>query len=180
MKKIITSPHIQKAIEYVVAYRGSDILDFAKEQGWDDVRICGRGKMITSPVEHESGWKLFPEIMDDSIIPAAALQRVKALDDAGITYQGLIIAHEPAPAEPVEEERGDLFNKKWLKYAGTVFAVVVLSPFAVAVAGLAFVAGIAYLIYLVTNALEYIDLIDPTLILCCDDGTWIQIYDWYE
>lgn len=180
MNNLTTIPHTKKACEWKVAYRGSDVIVFAEEQGWGDVRICGKGKMITSPIEHSSGWKLIPRTMDDSSIPPEALQRLKILEEAGYTFQGEIIAHEPqdeTTPEPIEEYRGDLFNKKWLKYAGIAGASVVLGPVALVGAAVATVMGIVFYMF---RAVEEVALYDPALILCCHDGVWIQLYVWLE
>lgn len=176
-KLVITAPKTARKFDWLVAHRGSDVMDFAKAQGWKDVRICGSGKMITSPVEHDSGWKLTP--YDGSIIPVVARQMLKKIDEAGITYRGLVIAHEPeidTPA-PIVEERGDLFNKKWLKYAGLGALAVALSPVAVVAAGVILVGGAATL---ALGAISYVALGDPALIIVCDDGTWIELHKWYS
>ena len=87
-----------------VAYRGSDILDFAEQQGWEEVYVIGHGNMITSPTVLDNGWTVEPYEPGKSIIPPVARQRLNAIHDAMITYRGLLIGHEPEPEPEVHQD----------------------------------------------------------------------------
>lgn len=100
------TPQTKKELVWTVApeQQVSDldrVMEIGKMNDWD-FRVCGRGKMMTSPVVHESGWILVPIDQDNSIIPIDALQRLWAIQKANIRIDGIFIGHEPKPDVPIE------------------------------------------------------------------------------
>ena len=180
------SPETKKEMVWTV-YNPDEVSDtdkvlaLARKHGWEEVRVCGKGKMLTSP-KVVDGWTIIPIIHDNSTIPDTAWQRVRTIKAAGIPYKGLIIGHEPKPETSGEKQSNDWNN---LGKLILILAAIVAVP-VVVVAGLAILA--ALLIGAVILALPLLILaaplaliaVDPVMIMVMESGEYVEIYWWNE
>jgi len=151
------------------------VLSLAQKHHWG-FRVVGSGGMIDNPV-YQEGWWFFPLKEDKSIIPTKAFQRVEEVRSKN-HIQGLIVAHDfpkllPAPlpqTKPITIEKPEKeidFDKD--KAVATLGAVV-----GAVLVGLATLVGIVLI-----TGIQLI-LIDPSLIVVLEDGTWVSVYSWLE
>ena len=142
-------------------------------------RVLGIAPVPTTAVYHNNWW-LVPVAEDHSQIPARALERVRAIYEAGIRPKAFVIVHEapaqlPAPANLPKVSRLDVWSRQMtqhtitaIKVVGTVIATVVV-PLMLATLG----AGLLLSLGLVGAVLT-----DPCLIVVTEDDVWIQIDYW--
>jgi len=177
----VYDPPKQKVAKPVELSDTDKVLALAKKHRWEEVRVCGKGPMLTKPTV-EDGWTLIPISQDNSTIPITAWQRVRTIKAAGIPYKGLIIGHEPQPEFNGREQPSTQVNFGKLILILTAIAAVPV----VVVAGLAIMA--AMLIGAVILAIPLLILaaplallgVDPSMIMVMEDGTYIEIYWWNE
>ena len=121
---------------------------------------------------------------------------VKYARESDARYDAIIEGYEegkvPASlarkaARKAIEERGDLFNKQWLKKAALATGAVAAAPFVVAGAAVIATALLATGIVVaigtvVLGSLGSIVAIDPAIILVLEDdnNTWVWVVDWLE
>ena len=181
------------------------VMEIGKMNDWD-FRVCGRGKMMTSPVVHESGWILVPIDQDNSIIPIDALQRLWAIQKANISIDGIFIGHEPKPDLPIEYQapailpepvpsrkqvrKSNIPPKK--KRPATTDSIVKTGVniakgtgrvgLEAAKIGGKIVIGTAQVIGSVAAGIGNLFLIDPTInIVLSEPGKpWVELVYWYE
>lgn len=177
------------------------VMAIGKTNGWD-FKVCGSGKMITSPVVHESGWTLVPLDQDNTILPSMAVQRLYAIQRAGIPTDGVFIGHEPettknvatqidytAPAIPTKvtgPKRKPLVTRSGLAKAGVNVAMTTGKVgLEVAKVGGKIIIGSASVVGSVVagvvSGVASLILIDPTLnIVLSEPGhPWVQLVVWY-
>ena len=126
----------------------------------------GRG-LLTEAV-YNDGWWYEPADQYKGVIPQEALARVELIQRS-IPIKGLIVAHEAPPLLPTPKVDRDVKRQKAEVEAGLIAIIGVVIGAIAAVVGMI----VAFPILIVTAI-----LIDPALIVVCEDGTWVEICAW--
>jgi hypothetical protein len=158
------------------------LMEVATDHHWP-FKVMGVAPVPERPVYHnvgENNWWLVPLTEDRSQIPAPALDRVRAIYEAGIRPKAFVIAHEApkqlmAPAGAPQVSRMEFWANQIARYSlttakvtGIILATVVI-PLVVAGLGV----GLLTLVSLASG-------IDPKLIVVTDQNVWVEIYSWVE
>lgn len=153
------------------------LLALADSKHWP-FRVLGIAPVPETPL-YAKDWWLVPIAEDHSQIPARALERVRAIYEAGIRPKAFVIAHEaPKQIAPLREAPLISPVEYWtkrvgeqsvtvLKTIGTVVAVA--APIVLTVLGAGLLASLAIAGAVVT---------DPCLIAVTEDDVWIQVDYW--
>jgi hypothetical protein len=154
-----------------------EIMAVGKARGWP-FRVLGVAPVPQQPI-FVNDWWLAPVFLDTSPIPARALERVRAVYEAGISPKAFVIAHQAekqlAPpsgtriVSPVEYwgKRVGEQSVVLLKAIGKVIAIV--APIVLAAVGTSLLLSLT-----VAGAL----VADPVLCAVTDDDVWIEIDEW--
>ena len=163
------------------------LVALGEERGWE-FTVLGQAPMLAEPVRL-GDWLLVPIEQDSSLVPARALERVRAVFAAGLRPQGFVLVHEapmllPAPGA----NRPGVLRLPTLSpevratlkaAAGTLGAVAVGVG---ALAGLAALAvavlSAAALLALPALLIAGVTLVDPILVAVTEDGYWVEIDRW--
>lgn len=154
-----------------------EIMALGAANHWE-FRVLGVAPVPPTAV-YAKNWWLVPLHEDTSNIPARALERVKALYEAGIQPKAFVIAHEapkqiaPPKGTPIVSpfqywsKRAAESTISILQAAGTALASAV--PILLTVLGTTLLASVS-----VAGAL----VADPCLIAVTDEDVWIQLDYW--
>jgi hypothetical protein len=157
---------------------------YFEDRGWNG-DISGFGT-ISSP-EYDGKYYYLPDWLDKTIIPEEGLRRLKAVEELGIEFQGVIIGHEvkkPKFGNIVEVDWFELDRRARetavkTKEAAVKSAKTTLKVLGGLMVGLAYLTGgILSLAVAVVPAL----LADPMLIIVLNDSenTNVEIYWWRD
>lgn len=169
-----------------VTYKVEDftnLTEYFESQGWE-WEITGFGSMISSP-EYVGKFYFVPRSKDTkTTIPQEGLQRLKAVEDLGVSVQGLVIGHEV-----VKRQGGQIID--WLEVQQLVriaarkmelrarCAATTTAKALPKIMG-AILVGAGLLVGLALTALPALLLIDPKLIVILNDEhqTRVTIFKW--
>ncbi len=165
----------QKTVAPVLGYQTKQLLTLGQENRWP-MQVLGKAPMLKQPVRVQD-WLLVPSTMDSTTIPDQAIQRIKALYEAGIRPQGFVTVHE-APLQlpsPTPIEKPEVDKQLLKKIGGAVLGLGAITGSLVAAVGVAIVGG---LIILPAGLLAAAVIIDPILVAVMPDDSWVQIDRW--
>ncbi len=146
----------------------------------------------------DPGWRfepLQPKDIPNCTVPAWALRRLYEILKSGISIQGLMVGHE-IPLEPVEIPWKVAPMLPWV-VAPKEPQTPVIEPYRPPQTGLdkkpdrtaLIVAGVAAGVLLAPIVLPMIAMgaallgvlyLDPSLVICLEDGSWWEVARWYE
>lgn len=169
------------------------ILTLASKEGWDKIRVVGRGGMIYQ-IMNLNGWKVMSINNYRGIVPQKALDRIEILKSNGIKFSGILIADDqrskPKPPEPIKThqrtirspavvyQQRSLVKPRPTSSRETDSALIeVFSTIAKLTWGLLKVIGNIFLFGLVITFVAF----DPMVMVVLEDtGEWVCLYEWYE
>lgn len=169
----------------------AQVLDLSDRGGWN-AQVLGRAPMPEAPIFFRQWW-IVPASQDTSVIPQRAMERLKALDVAGIRPRGFVIIHDapralPSPA-PRRSSVPETPSKKGLSIPpqvvvaaeGVVVGIMVL-PLVMKLVVAAVSAVLAALVVpaLAVGLVGAALLVDPVLVAVTEDGYWIVIDQWWN
>jgi len=165
----------KKAVEYVLGHQTKQLLALGQENRWP-IQVLGKAPMLKQPIRIQD-WLLVPSTMDSTSLPDQAIQRIKALYEAGIRPQGFVMVHEaplqlPSPT-PMEKPKVDKQLLK--KIGGAAIGLAAITGSLVAAVGVAIVGG---LLILPAGLLAAAVIIDPILVAVMPDDSWVEIDRW--
>lgn len=158
----------------------TNLTEYFDNQGWD-WEIAGFGSMISSP-EYVGKFYYVPRSKDTkTIIPHEGLQRLKAVEELGISVQGIIIGHEVVKRQggqivdwlEVQQRARIAANKMKVRARCAAKATAKALPVILG----ALLAGV---VMLTGYALLGLMTIDPKLIIILSDEyqTRVTIFKW--
>ena len=162
---------LDHSVTFVYSELAQEVIAIGRKNHWR-FRVIGYGEAPTETV-YQSGWSLttLPEA------PRIAQDRLFALKAAGVGVKALIIAHE-LPNFVVGPEPKSDFNFEPILSGLTKIAkgVGIVALATTATVAIAAAAAIVAPILLIFTAV----LVDPAIIIICEDGTWVEILNYYE
>lgn len=165
----------KKTAESVLGHQTIQLLTLGQENRWS-TRVLGKAPMIKLPIRIQD-WLLVPSTMDSTSLPDRAIQRIKALYDAGIRPQGFVLVHE-APLQlkaPTPQEKPKVDKQLLKKIGGAAIGLAAITGSLVAAVGVAIVGG---LLILPAGLLAAAVIIDPILVAVMPDDSWVEIDRW--
>lgn len=149
-------------------------------------RVMGRQGTIDRPLPKE-GWWYYPA----TVIPRGAQIRIDLLEESGVGIQQIIIGHEasrllkapPRPKakplpQPLSVKKVEVKKPKKDPIDLSVVIDVLTTIFKLAFGITAAAVGITA--WIMGTALSTALLLDPTVIVVLEDGTWLECMSWYE
>jgi hypothetical protein len=143
-------------------------------------RVVGKNGTIDKPLPKE-GWWYYPA----TDIPRNAQKRVDMLDKSGVSIKQVIIGHEAsrllkAPPKPnlIPIKKAEIQKPKKDPVDLSIVADVLATTFKLAL-GVATVA-VGITVWIMGAALSTALMLDPTVIVVLEDGTWLECMSWYE
>lgn len=159
MNTIVPSSYALQAIDAFAATKRS-------------CRVVGRGNPPPLPY-YQNGWRLDRFSISDleSTTHAEILRRLAILDERGIKYSHILIAHEEQKPQLEKLE----LQKKVKSIASDVLPVL---GEAVAAVG----AAVEFIALALGHILLFVLLADPVVIVVLDDDrkTWLEVAKWYD
>jgi len=165
----------KKAAEPVLGHQTKQLLTLGQENRWP-MQVLGKAPMLTQPMRVQD-WLLVPSTMDSTSLPDQAIQRIKALYEAGIRPQGFVMVHE-APLQlkaPTIQEKPKVDKQMLKKIGGAALGLGALTGSMVAAVGIAIIGG---LLILPAGLLAAAVIIDPILVAVMPDNSWVEIDRW--
>jgi len=165
----------KKAVEYVLGHQTKQLLALGQENRWP-IQVLGKAPMLKQPIRIQD-WLLVPSTMDSTSLPDQAIQRIKALYEAGIRPQGFVMVHE-APLQlkaPTSPEKPKVDKQLLKKIGGAAIGLAAITGSLVAAVGVAIVGG---LLILPAGLLAAAVIIDPILVAVMPDDSWVEIDRW--
>ena len=165
----------KKAAGSVLGYQTKQLLTLGKENRWP-MQVLGKAPMLKQPIRVQD-WLLVPSTMDSTSLPNQAIQRIKALYEAGIRPQGFVMVHE-APLQlkaPIPQEKPKVDQQLLKKIGGAAIGLAVVTGSMVAAIGVAIIGG---LLILPAGLLAAAVIIDPILVAVMPDDSWVEIDRW--
>lgn len=175
-KDIVRTKKIRQAATMPVLPQEREIMAVGQSHRWD-FRVLGVAPVPQQPL-YFNNWWLVPANQDSSVVPARALERIRAIYEAGIQPKAFVIAHEApkeiaAPAGTPKTTPFEFWSRKVGEHSLTALKIIgATAAVLVPIAGV--VLGAGFLITLgVLSA-----MVDPCLIVVTEDDVWIQIDYW--
>jgi hypothetical protein len=165
----------QKTAEPVLGHQTKQLLTLGQENRWP-MQVLGKAPMLKQPVRIQD-WLLVPSTMDSTSLPDQAIQRIKALYEAGIRPQGFVMVHE-APLQlkaPTVQEKPKVDKQLLGKIGGAAIGLGAITGSLVAAVGIAIIGG---LLILPAGLLAAAVIIDPILVAVMPDNSWVEIDRW--
>ncbi len=165
----------QKAAQSVLGLQTKQLLTLGEENRWP-IQVLGKAPMLKQPIRIQD-WLLVPSTMDSTSLPDQAIQRIKALYEAGIRPQGFVMVHE-APLQlkaPTSPEKPKVDKQMLKKIGGAALGLGALTGSMVAAVGIAIIGG---LLILPAGLLAAAVIIDPILVAVMPDDSWVEIDRW--
>ena len=146
-----------------------------ESRGWE-TRLAGFS-ILTSPLYRHGYWWTTENLGDKTIIPQEGLDRLEALDEIGIEYQQIVIAHEV-----VKPDKKRILEIDWMELGqrtkeaaktAAIVSVAVIGTVAVVI-----LTGLGHLMLTMPMTL----LADPRLIVVLNDpdNPWFEVYKWLD
>lgn len=178
-KSLTASPANRGLLSTVASRQGQAIVRLAKERNWP-FQVLGIAPVPTQTVVCRN-WRIVPIADEQGEIPARALQRVRAIYEAGIRPKTFVIAHElagqlPAMVTPPLTQRIEPYVRQALQFSMKAARVTghVLATYVLPAAGEVLAIAVPIVIAAIVAGLAY----DPCLIVVTEDDVWIQIDSW--
>ncbi|MDO9546255.1 MAG: hypothetical protein Q7J07_05845 [Pelolinea sp.] len=165
----------KKTAETLLGFQTKQLLTLGKENRWP-MQVLGKAPMLKEPMRIQD-WLLVPSTMDSTALPDQAIQRIKALFEAGIRPQGFVMVHE-APLQltsPIPLEKPKVDQQLLKKIGGAAVGLAAVTGSLVAAVGIAIVGG---LLILPAGLLAAAVIIDPILVAVMPDDSWVEIDRW--
>lgn len=168
--------------KYKISTEAEEAVSLGRENHWR-FKVVGTRGTINEPLPKE-GWWFYPATIN-TFIPQNAQKRIDVLERSGVKIQQVIIGHEASKLLSASPQPKPLLIKKVKKIkpkkdpvdvsiAADVLAIAFKLAFDVAV------ATVGVTVWLVGTALGTILLLDPTVIVVLEDGTWLECMTWYD
>ena len=184
--QVASRPYTRR-VAPLVSPETRQLMSLGQQRGWN-FRVLMKAPMLKEP-KRMGDWLAVPAHQDDSHLPDHAMERVKAIFEAGIRPVGFVMVHEvpkmlpaPAQAEPTTWRMPALpeNTRSTLKKAGTALFTaafgllaitgVVVAAFVALVVAAAVILPLAFLAAAVS--------IDPILVAVTEDGLWVEVDRW--
>ena len=165
----------KKAVETFLGHQTKQLLALGRENRWP-IQVLGKAPMLNQPMRIQD-WLLVPSTMDSTSLPDQAIQRIKALYEAGIRPQGFVMVHE-APLQlkaPTIQEKSKVDKQMLKKIGGAAVGLAAITGSLVVAVGVAIVGG---LLILPAGLLAAAVIIDPILVAVMPDDSWVEIDRW--
>ena len=175
MKHTSYQLYAKKGTESVLGHQTKQLLVLGKKNRWP-MQVLGKAPMLKIPVRIQD-WLLVPSTMDSTPLPDQAIQRIKALYEAGIRPQGFVMVHE-APLQlkaPAIQEKQKVDKQMLKKIGGAALGLGAITGSLVAAVGIAIIGG---LLILPAGLLAAAVIIDPILVAVMPDDSWVEIDRW--
>jgi hypothetical protein len=172
---LTTSKNKTRVVAPLVAPETKKFMQLGHQHGWEWF-VLGQAPCPSQPVR-VGEWLIVPIQHDTSQIPARALERVRAIYEAGLRPKSFVVVHE-APlqlAAPKEKIDNKTTSPQFFSELTSLLVTGAVGSVALGVAILAITAALAIPAALLVSAA----LLDPILIAVTEDDTWIEIDRWY-
>lgn len=151
------------------------LVALGRANGWQ-FAVLGIAPMPTETILLPE-WEIVPAHLDNSHIPSRALERIRAIYEAGYRPKGFVVAHEQPreatsmPVVSIASQTQELVFDvdQVLQVSGTLIKAI-----AVATAGL--MGVILPAIFAIGSAV----LLDPILVAVTEDNVWVEIDRWWD
>ena len=165
----------KKAAERILELQTRQLLTLGQENRWP-TQVLGKAPMLKEPMRIHN-WLLVPSTMDSTALPDQAIQRIKALYEAGIRPQGFVMVHE-APLQlkaPAIQAKPKVDKQLLKKIGGAALGLGIVTGSLIAAVGIAIIGG---LLILPAGLLAAVVLVDPILVAVMPDDSWVEIDRW--